>query len=148
MSSPVSESKRDPEDEGLKFRLRVLVKHPFDALADLTSAFGVAPMLHWKAGDERQSAAGTSIPGRQRESLWSWWIDVENKRYFSDAVTDVLETLDRGKECIRRVVSTGGAAVLIVELQGGRNIGDVIGLKQLAQLADIGIQLGIEVFPD
>jgi hypothetical protein len=37
--------------------------------------------------------------------------------------------------------------MLILELQGNKNIGDVINPSTLLQIADLGLGLGLEVFP-
>jgi hypothetical protein len=58
----------------------------------------------------------------------------------ADALTPAAATL-------QKICATGGRARLILDFKGHRNIGDVIEATDLARLGQLGVSLGIEVFP-
>jgi hypothetical protein len=79
--------------------------------------------------------------------MWRSVLRREGRRRFFDDVRELVERLHAHREFVRRLVSTGGRAELIVNLAGDVNIGATMKADTLRTLADLGIDFGIEVFP-
>lgn len=78
--------------------------------------------------------------------MWSYWVYVRGSRKFSREVSHLIDTLNTCEEFLKGIVASGGQAMLIIELQGCGNIGDVLPVSQLAGLSRNSLSLGIEVF--
>jgi len=135
------------DDAGLSYRVRILITHPFDNLERITEILGITPNALWVKGQNRVTPSGNKLPGAHKYSAWSYWIDVEDSRSFSKTLSSLVSSLDKGDQLFRELVSTGGVGLVILDLQGQRNIGDVILPEALRRLSDLKFGLGIEVFP-
>ena len=72
---------------------------------------------------------------------------VTGHRFFFEQVVSLLRRLELSKEFISEFMATGGVMCLNVGLSGSPNIGDVLRSADLRRLCDLGVDLGIEVFP-
>jgi hypothetical protein len=81
--------------------------------------------------------------------MWSLETWTEGERFFFEELRSVLEWLKRDHEdFIRQLVLDGGTVILIAQLPGQLNIGDELDPKIMALAADLGVRLGVEVFPN
>jgi hypothetical protein len=136
-----------PEGE-LKYRIRLLIKHPIMDPAAITSKLGFKPGLVWTAGTRRKTPAGTPLPGVHKTSAWGYWFDVEGGRFFSQDVLKLLLQLEERAEFIRELIDSGGSIGLYVNLPGDVNIGDEIAWADLRRFVSLRINFGVEVFPN
>ena len=60
---------------------------------------------------------------------------------------DLVNRLEPSRAYIRTLVDSGGSVLLIADLAGRTNMGDVMNWKELGRLAEMRISLGVEVFP-
>lgn len=81
-------------------------------------------------------------------TYWDFVYQVDGQRHFSDEVRKVLNWLQREKSAfLRDLQQSGGTVCLDVNILGSVNIGDELHPRDLLQMAELGITLGIEVFP-
>ena len=136
------------EDRGLCYRLRVLIKHPAENLEMLSRESGLVPSLCAQRGDQRIDRDGTKLAAVHPSSIWQHTRLVVHSRRFSNGITSLLDALAPAAASIKAVRETGGSAQLILELDGTRNIGDVIQASQLRRLDELGLDFGLEVYPE
>jgi hypothetical protein len=136
------------EERGLIYRMRVLIQHPSADLDIITRESGLTPNVANKRGEQRYTLAGTMLPGVYPASSWSYWQDTRHSRSFASGIASVLDRLTPSSSSIRDLRSTGGSAVLILELSGERNIGDVFDGRLLQRMVVMGLDFGIELYPD
>ncbi len=136
------------EQETLEFGIRLLIKHPTMDPSRITEELGLRPQLTRLVGAARQTPNGVPLPGRNRSSVWSYSFDVTKTRSFFRKLSGFVAKLENHKKLFHQIVRSGGSAELIVELNGGENIGDVLSHLELKRLSDLKIDLGIEIFPD
>jgi hypothetical protein len=137
----------DLEARGLEYRVRVVIDHPADDLAELTRLTGLTPNLCATRGQERFTPKGTRLPGNHPFSIWQYSETFRHSRAFSLGVRKVADALTPAAATLQKICATGGRARLILDFKGHRNIGDVIEATDLARLGQLGVSLGIEVFP-
>jgi hypothetical protein len=137
----------DLEARGLEYRVRVLINHPTDDLAELTELTGLTPNLCAIRGQERFTPKGTRLPGNHPFSIWQSSETFHHSRAFSLGVRKVTDALMPAAKRLQEICATGGRAQLILDFKGHRNIGDTIEAADLGRLAQLGMSLGIEVFP-
>lgn len=135
------------DEIGLRYRVRVLLTHPEEDLHNFTQVTGLSPCLYWVKGSKHYAPNGDELSGTHKNSLWSYWVDVENSREFASTIAKVIDILSPGKTAFRNLVTSNGQAMLIIELRGDRNIGDIISPTTMAKLFGLGLSFGIEVFP-
>jgi hypothetical protein len=135
------------ESEGLRYEIRLLIKHPSIDPGFITRRLGPTPQLSQMAGAPRVTPAGMPLPGIYRESCWSCWEQTERHRHFFDSVKKMLDLLEPHAKFLSEIVESNGAISLILHLPGDVNIGDSISPHELGRLSSLGISLGLEVFP-
>lgn len=59
----------------------------------------------------------------------------------------MIGKLEARKDLFAEIERDGGSICLIIDLPGKHNIGSVLGWRDMARLAALKIDLGIEVFP-
>ncbi len=132
----------------LRYSIRLMIKHPNIDPARITEELLLKPNLSHLAGSPRMTPKATPLPGVYRESAWSHWFRVERNRLFFADVVKLIDRLEPHKNFLHEIVDGGGAIDLIVNLPGDTNIGDSFRWRDMARLAALRIDLGIEVFPD
>jgi hypothetical protein len=137
----------DLRARGLKYRVRLVIDHPADDLAVITQVTGLVPGLCWTRGEQRFAPNGTRLAGTHQSSRWGYSQIVHDSRAFSVSVRAMIDALTPAADMLQKIYATGGRAQLILDLDGDKNIGDVIAAAELSRLAELGVSLGIEVFP-
>lgn len=132
----------------LRYEVRLLIKHPDMDPARITETLRLKPNLSHLAGSPRITPKGGSLPGVYRESAWSHWFRIERNRLFFADVAKLIDRLEPQKEFLHGIVSSGGTIDVIVSVPGDTNIGDSFRWRDMARLAALRIDLGIEVFPN
>jgi hypothetical protein len=137
----------EERNQPMKFGVRLLIKHPTMAPIKITEQLDMSPNVSRLAGQVRATPEGAALDGVYGVSVWSWWVQVDGLRYFFQEVTRLLSKIELQSQFLSQLVDTGGSIDVIVELPGDVNIGDVIRWPDLARLASLKANLGIEVFP-
>lgn len=134
--------------QALRYSVRLMIKHPGIDPARITEALRLTPNRSHVVGSPRMGPTGLSLPGVYKESAWSHWFRVERNRLFFTDIVKLIDRLEPHKQFLHDIVGGGGTIDLIVGLPGDTNIGDCFRWRDMARLAALRIDLGIEVFPD
>lgn len=135
-------------DEGLLFSVQLLISHPNIDPAEISKELSMTPQ-HWAlAGSQRYTPKGTMLHGVHQRSSWSHSQDVFDKRHFFEDVMKIVDMLEPHRAFISKIRKEGGKVSINLHLPGSDNIGDSIEPPDLHKISDLGISLGIEVFPD
>ena len=100
----------DLEARGLEYRVRVLIKHPTDDLAELTKLTDLTPNICAIRGQERFAANGTRLPGKHSVSIWQYSETFRHSRAFSRGVRKVTDALMPAAAMLQTIFATGGRA--------------------------------------
>lgn len=140
-------SEDDDGLERLRYSVRLLIRHPSLDPDFISRKLGLAPQASHLVGAPRRAPNAASLPGIYRDSVWSCWERVERHRRFFDDVVKILDIPERHASFLAEINETGGQTELIVDLPGDVNIGDTLPSREMRRMAELGIKLGIEVFP-
>ena len=131
----------------LRFVIRLLIKHPSIDPGSVTAELGLQPRVTHLVGAGRMTPAGAPLSGVYKESMWGWSERIERKRAFFEAVAELVHKLESHAPFISDLIHGGGSVEMIVHLPGDINIGSVLPWTEMKKLAELRVDLGIEVFP-
>jgi hypothetical protein len=132
--------------------------------AVISETLELEPSRHWRAGDRVPKLDGA--PGRYRdpESAWGLSAYYHDKREddvdddsettddlgprVDDRLSAFLEPLVRQRSFVRELAAASGAAHIDLNFPGQFHFGCVLLPATLSAIADLGLELGIEVFPN
>lgn len=132
------------EFAGVSIRFR----HPTRSLAFLSDVLGLETGRTWLAGAPKQTPIGTPLKGVYENSHWYSRIEFEPRGPFRSSLERAVGILVEAEATVRELQATGGTVELYVTLAGWVNNSGVISADLMRTMADLGIELDIEVFPD
>jgi hypothetical protein len=127
--------------------MHILLAHPSAEPAEITREMGLAPSHSWRRGDPRTTPKGARLEGVWRDTRWSHPFQLGANATIETALATALDELSGARRYLARLRATGGSAELIISLPGGIYLGASVDSERLKALADLGVSLGIEVFP-
>jgi hypothetical protein len=147
------------------FSIRLLFRGFMIDPTIISKTLGLETLRLWRAGGRVPKLDGS--PGRHRspDSAWGWDASYYDKREdevdhqretasdvlgprLDERLTAFLEPLLRQRVFVRELVATSTAAEIILSFPGQFYFGCDISPATLSAIADLGLGLGIEVFPD
>lgn len=138
----------DEDKDHLRYKVRLLIRHPRMDPERITTTLGLAPHLSAMAGSVRKNPKGGVLPGVHTDSVWSYSFRVDRNRWFFSDVVKLTEKLEPHKDFLAAIASSGGSISVVLDLPGDFNIGDVFSWRDMARLSALCIDLSIEVFPE
>jgi hypothetical protein len=88
------------------------------------------------------------LDGVRDKTYWCVSNDVEGVRNFVREFNQICTWLSTKKPFLDELQASGGRIAIDIGLRGSANIGWTFGPGDLRLAADVGIELGIEVFPE
>ncbi|MHA7602738.1 hypothetical protein ACX12L_22745 [Alicycliphilus sp. T452] len=120
------------------YGIRVLIRHPTLSVKDINACLNAQPTYSWNFDD----------PGKS-DTMWSLVNWTEGGRYFFEEIDHVLGWLEDKVAFVQDVrAAVGGKIVIIAQLSGEVNIGDELSLKTMGRAVALGVNIGVEVFPN
>jgi hypothetical protein len=144
----VTEQMVDEENRDLRYRIRFVIHHPDIDPDRITKSLGLTPHHSAIAGSVRKAPNGVILPGLHRTSSWSHSYRIERHRHFFSEIVKIIDRLEPHKDLLNEIAGSGGSLCLIADLPGDVNIGSEFPWRDMARLADLHIDLGVEVYPE
>jgi hypothetical protein len=91
---------------------------------------------------------GTRLSGVRTDGLWSLTFRYKGEKPISRSLEQILGDLTSHRDLFRELSHMGATSALYLQLPGDINNGDRISPAVLGALADLGISLELEVFPE
>ena len=79
--------------------------------------------------------------------MWSHVTRTEGRRHFFAGLRDLVRHLQPRHRFLKQWTAEGGRVSLTVNLPGDVNMGDNLEPDTLRLMSELGIELGVEVFP-
>jgi hypothetical protein len=111
----------------------------------------VRPKRSWQAGSERSTPKGTLLEGHYKETYWSSQLvlkEASEACAFEDKLSYLLASLSEHAEFISTLRAGGGRAELFIGLFGSQNFGFELSPRIAQALAEIGLALSFDIYPD
>lgn len=139
-SPPDDEEYKEPEP---KCSIRLLIWPD-----RITKTLGLTPDSSVMVGQERRTPVGTLLPGRHKETRWSYSTGVHRARLYFRGVTKLIDRLEPHKDFFVEIDEGGGFTAIIVGLDGAVHTGDHLRWRDTARLSAMRMELGVEVYPN
>lgn len=89
------------------------------------------------------------MEGFRKDTYWvARILESGSESYLADALQTLVRQFSQHKEFFRKVRSGGGKVEFFVGWHIDRNIGDEFDISLLAALADLGVNLSLDIYPD
>lgn len=128
-----------------EYQVSLQVYHPDADPADIVDGLAIPASRTWKVGDRRSAPNGAELPGHYRETYCLFRLgdgsDGESAKCLGDAVK-ILRPKGQYLDWLRE---TGGRLNFYVGWTVGER-GEVFDARLLSEIAQLGIDLGIEPF--
>lgn len=131
-----------------RFSIVLLVRHPSIDPKEISAELRLEPFSSWKVGDLRTTPKGTALPGVREQSFWNHVFEYEGDSRFFEETERLLGQLALRKDFFVRIGKEGGYAEIYLQLPGDVNQGSSAKPSLLKLMAELGLHLGVEVFPD
>ena len=130
------------------FGIVLLIKHQNIDPRLITSVLKLKPFRSWKAGEPKRTPKGTLLPGTWQDSSWNHVFKYKGDVRLFDKIERLLGQLSLHKDLFHKITSEGGHAEIYLQLPGEIHHGSSATPSLLMQIAELGLHLGVEVFPD
>ncbi len=129
------------------FVLRFVIKHRSMSFSFITEQLGMQPTHGFNVGEPRRTPKGNLLGGANNETFWGYNKKVYRHRDFFGYAVKFVESLQERHAFITDIRSSGGTVAVYIDLTGAKNIGSFLTTEQLAYIASVGIDVGVEYFP-
>jgi hypothetical protein len=150
---PVERSETDDarsakRERGKRYCIVLRFRHSTLDPGEISSELGRRPDIAWKAGDPCITPKGRRLPGVRADGFWSLTFRYKGEKPIGNNLAQIVDELSPHKHLFGKLDNMGATAALYVQLPGDVNNGDRISSKTLGRLADLSIDLEIEIFPE
>jgi hypothetical protein len=120
--------------------------HPTLDPAEIAAQIGLEAKVNWVAGEPRKTPKGTSLGGTGEESYCAFHIGSSDDGTLSECLKAAVAQLKRAAHFLRDIRATGGSLMFYVSWHTNGNTGEVFETALLKDMADLGIDLGINAY--
>ena len=126
------------------FSVSLQVWHPDADPKSIVAGIGLPPKRCWQADDQRATVKGKILDGEYRQSYCLFELEDSAGRELYEFLGDVLGKLEARAPFIWQLRQTGGKVSFYVLWEPGDHRGESFEVELLADMARIGIDLGIQ----
>ncbi|MFK8252414.1 hypothetical protein [Ancylobacter terrae] len=125
------------------YTVSLQVYHPDADPADIVGGLSIPARRSWKVGDRRSAPNGAELPGHYRETYCLFWLGDGNDGELAKCLSDAVKVLQPKRQYLDWLRETGGRMNFYVGWTVGER-GEVFNTRLLSEIAQLGIDLGIE----
>jgi hypothetical protein len=114
---------------------------------DISTALSLTPNNSWKTGDPIINPPNTASRGNRRKSYWSHRFETDEHADLESSLSVVLALLLPHRLFLQGLASKGIDIELFIGLFGDENYGFTITPTHSKDLAELGIEIGFDVYP-
>ena len=129
------------------FEISLHVRHPDIAPEVVTNVLGLVPERTTSAGTSRKRPDGIPLSGTYQLSSWKHEFDVSGARDLHAVLAGLVERLEEHWLFFHRIVNEKGVVELFCGVFADGNWDEVLPHALLARLADLRIDLRLDVYP-
>ena len=120
--------------------------HPAINPDDISAELSLIPSTQWKSGDDRRSPNGKRLPGRYKNTYWSYRLPLRVGVNLAKRLDEFSRMLTKHESFLKRLRSTGGRSEFFVGWFVKPNSGEIFDRELLARLSRLQIDLAMDVY--
>jgi hypothetical protein len=129
------------------FAVSLGIRHPDANPADITHAIGLVPKMTSRLGEPRKTPKGKRLGGTYQFSYWSHSFDVAGAVNLAPVLEQLIVRLRPYKPFFRRIVRETGTVELFCGVFVDGNWDEALSHEVMRHLADLHIDLRLDVYP-
>jgi hypothetical protein len=132
-----------------RYKISLRVRHPSIDPAEITYAVGLTPSRYWRAGEPRTTPRDKPLEGIWPHTYWTARV-MEGEwpgKGLQVAIGELLDQLELSKGFLEKVHSEGGTVEFFIGWFFDGQSGGVFDCGLLARMADLKIDLSLDVYP-
>ena len=129
-----------------KFDVSLRITHPKMSPEEICKTLGLKAKHKGKVGMPRKTPKGTSLEGVYEYTYCTFGLKHPQKIGLEEFLKSCNEKFYKHKEYFDLINSTGGKLEYFIGWFFDRSSGETFDLELLRQLADLGIELGLNVY--
>lgn len=130
------------------YNVSLRVTHPTLDAATITARLRMTPSFCWTVGEPRKTPKGTALKGVRKESYCTFDVGSGDDGELARCLDTALADLEPLGEFLRDVRKSGGSLMFYAFWHPNGDTGEVFSSGLLQRMADLGIELGINVYED
>jgi hypothetical protein len=132
-----------------QYKISLRVRHPSMDPAEITCTLRFPPSRSWKANEPRSTPSGQLLGGVWPETYWTAKVASGEwpGKDLSAAITELLDQLESSRSFFAKIRSEGGTVEFFVGWFFDGQSGGVFDSELLARIADLKIDLSLDVYP-
>jgi hypothetical protein len=127
------------------YQVSLQVYHPDADPAGIVDGLAIPASRSWKVGDRRSAPNGAELLGRYRETYCLFRLGDGNDGELAKCLGDAVKILQPKRHYLHWLRETGGRMNFYVGWTVGER-GEIFDTRLLSEIAQLGIDLGIEPF--
>ncbi len=133
--------------DAFRYAVSLRIHHPDVDPGAISDRLGLAPRAAWKAGDARSARDGTALGGRHDSTYWTSPLGQGPGDGLEEALEAFTSRLAPQGDFFRELHATGGRIEYFVGWFSETNCGVILGCRLLQALADLRIDLALDIYP-
>lgn len=129
-------------------KVRLGFIHPNVAPDEISNKLGLTPFSAQKVGEPRFAPNGAKLPSVSKDSRWTFRRLCRSGSELIDEISLLLERLEAERSWVLSILKSSGLIHITLSFSGRHYFGLSIPPDLVERLAQVEIELGIEVFPD
>jgi hypothetical protein len=130
------------DHDDFQYQVSLLVKSSHIDLDPITAVIGLRPTTAWRAGEPLKRPTETI----RDYNYCCFKLNIDRRNSLEANVVKYILKLEHIKEICRSILDDSGSIVLAVTWYTGQGRGYQFSCSFMRKLADLGIELGVEVF--
>ena len=130
------------------YRVSLRVTHPTLDPGAIANELGLQASHSWAAGEARETPEGTPLSGVRKECYCTFDIASGDDGEVAGRLRAALSQFKPQRDFLRQISSSGGSLMSYVFWYPAGDTGEVFSVALLHEMADLGIELGINVYDD
>jgi hypothetical protein len=131
-----------------RFSIVLLIRHPSIDPRVISEELNMDPYACGMVGKPKMTPKGNLVPGTYELSWWNHVFEYEVDTRFFEEMERLLAQLVSHKDFFLKINKEGGYSEISLNLPGAMNQGDTAKPSMLKLIAELGLHLGVEVFPE
>jgi hypothetical protein len=132
-----------------RYKISLRVRHPSMDPAEITCMLRYPPSRSWSAHERRSTPSSETLEGAWPETYWTAKVTAGEwpGKDLPAAIAELLDQLESSRGFLAKIRSEGGAVELFVGWFFDGQSGEVFDCGLLARIADLKIDLSLDVYP-